>query len=145
MTEDNAAAQLDGSCLCGAVSFTATGVQTHVHACHCSTCRNWSGAAALAASVEAITINGEDNVTRYRSSDWAERGFCSKCGSNLFYHLIDPDQYIVWSGTFDDQTPFKLTGEIYIDEKPQGYDFAGDHPRLTGAEFMASMGTPQGS
>jgi hypothetical protein len=42
-------------------------------------------------------------------------------------------------GTFDDQTPFKLAGEIYIDEKPLVYDLAGDHPRMTGEEFMASL------
>ena len=43
-------------------------------------------------------------------------------------------------GTFDDESPFELAGEIYVDEKPPGYDFAGDHPRQTGAEFMASLG-----
>ena len=32
------------------------------------------------------------------------------------------------------------SGEIYIDEKPGGYDFAGEHPRLTGEEFMQSIG-----
>ena len=43
-------------------------------------------------------------------------------------------------GAFDDQSPFRLASEIYIDDKPPGYDFAGDHPRMTGAEFMASLG-----
>jgi hypothetical protein len=42
-------------------------------------------------------------------------------------------------GTFDDQAPFNFKGEIYIDEKPLVYDLAGDHPRLTGEEFMASL------
>ncbi len=45
----------------------------------------------------------------------------------------------MWLGTFDDQAQFKLAGEIYIDEKPASYEFAGDHPRLTGEEFMASL------
>lgn len=46
----------------------------------------------------------------------------------------------MWSGPFDDQTRFTLAGEIYIDEKPPTYSLVGDHPRLTGAEFLASIG-----
>jgi hypothetical protein len=42
-------------------------------------------------------------------------------------------------GTFDDLKPFKLACEIYIDKKPALYDLAGNHPRLTGEEFMASL------
>ena len=48
--------------------------------------------------------------------------------------------YIVSTGAFDDGEQFSLTGEIFVDEKPSGYNFAGDHPRLTGEEFMASIG-----
>jgi hypothetical protein len=43
-------------------------------------------------------------------------------------------------GAFDDESVFELVGEIYVDEKPPGYNFAGEHPRQTGAEFMASLG-----
>jgi hypothetical protein len=42
-------------------------------------------------------------------------------------------------GTFDDLSPFSLAAEIFIDEKPQTYHLAGDHPRLTGEEFIASL------
>ena len=93
----------------------------------------------LGASVESITFNGEDNIKRYASSMWAERGFCGECGSSLFYHLKEPGMYIMATGCFDDAEQFTVTGEIFVDEKPSGYNFAGDHPRLTGEEFMASM------
>ena len=128
-----------GSCLCGAVTFAADNVVHDIHSCHCSMCRKWSGASVMAAGVGSVTFSGEEHITRYDSSEWAERGFCSRCGTNLFYHLKEADHYIMWAGAFDDPAPFRLTGEIYIDEKPDGYDFAGDHPRLTGEEFMASM------
>ena len=130
---------LTGKCLCGAVTFTADEVDSHVHGCHCSMCRNWSGSPMLAASVGSVSFTGEESISRYLSSEWAERGFCSKCGSNLFYRLKEADQYIMCTGAFDDQSGFELVGEIYIDEKPPGYGFAGDHPRQTGAEFMASL------
>jgi hypothetical protein len=93
----------------------------------------------MAAAVGSVAFDGAENIARYDSSEWAERGFCRQCGSNLFYHLKGTERYIMWVGSFDDQTPFKLDGEIFIDEKPDAYAFAGDHPRLTGAEFMASQ------
>jgi len=58
----------------------------------------------------------------------------------LFYCLKESGTYIITTGAFDDVEQFDMAGEIFIDEKPGGYDFAGDHPRLTGAEFLASMG-----
>ncbi len=116
-----------GKCLCGAVQFEAKDIDIHIHACHCSMCRKWNGGPAMAASVGSVTFAGEENITRYASSDWAERGFCKQCGSNLFY-LLKPNRYIMWSGAFDEQ-PFELEGEIFCSEKPGWYDFAGDHPR----------------
>jgi hypothetical protein len=132
-----------GRCLCGAVTFTAEDVDHGVHACHCNMCRRWSGGPGLSASVGRVRFTGAEHIGRYDSSAWAERGFCTRCGTSLFYRLKARDHYIMCLGTFDDQAPFAVTGEIYIDEKPQSYALAGDHPRLTGAEFMASLDPPQ--
>ena len=129
-----------GKCLCGAVRFSAEQVETHIHACHCSTCRQWTGGAMLASRADGVVFDGEQHIKTYESSAWAERGFCVECGSTLFYRLKEPQMYVIAIGAFDDPDQFELTGEIYIDEKPKGYDFAGDHERLTGEEFMASMG-----
>lgn len=128
-----------GKCLCGTVRFEASDVDTHIHGCHCSTCRTWSGGPMLAANVGSVRFEGGEHIRRYDSSAWAERGFCDVCGSNLFYRLKDSDRYILCMGAFDDPSVFELVGEIYVDEKPPGYAFAGDHPRQTGAEFLASL------
>ena len=132
-----------GQCLCGAVKFTAEDVDTHVHACHCSMCRNWTGGPMQAAQVGNVEFSGEEFIKRYASSDWAERGFCTECGTSLFYRLKEPEMYMMPTGAFDDADQFELAGEIFIDEKPSGYSFAGDHPRMTAAEFMASIGAPE--
>jgi hypothetical protein len=29
-----------------------------------------------------------------------------------------------------------MVGEIFVEDKPDAFDFAGDHPRLTGAEAI---------
>ncbi len=124
-------------CLCGAVTFTAESVEHHHHACHCGMCRRWAGGPLLAASAEGVIFAGEENITVFGSSEWAERGFCKVCGSNLFYRLRDGGGYHMPVGVFDDQSAFKVVGEIFIDRKPGGYAFAGDHPRLTEEETMA--------
>jgi hypothetical protein len=135
------AMEAKGQCLCGAVRFIAQNVESNIHVCHCSICRRWSGGPAFATGVGSITFEGQDSIQRFDSSDWAERGFCKRCGSSLFYRLKTTDHYIMNLGAFDDQARFGVIREIYIDEKPSGYDVAGDHPRLTGKEFLASLGT----
>ena len=40
-----------------------------------------------------VKFDGEAHISKIRSSEWAERGFCAKCGSNLFYHIIDSTDY----------------------------------------------------
>ena len=129
-----------GRCLCGAVTFTATDVDPHFHICHCGMCRRHAGAPTMSVSVGGIRFEGEADILRYKSSDFAERGTCKTCGSHLFYHLFQPDMYIMSIGAFDDQSQFTMGGEIYIDNKPAGYAFAGDHPRETEAEFLKRIG-----
>lgn len=126
-----------GKCLCGAVRFTADEAEPHFHACHCSMCRRWSGGPLFVVLASGVKFDGEENVARYDSSAWAERAFCKRCGTNLFYRLKKTDQYYLSVGAFDDPTAFNLAGEIYVDHKPEGYAFAGDHPRLTEEETLA--------
>ena len=78
----------EGGCLCGAVRYRATAAPLRVVICHCSMCRKHSGAPVLAFVHFPIDsfkwVKGEP--TRYRSSRYAERGFCSVCGSTLTMH-----------------------------------------------------------
>ncbi len=126
-----------GKCLCGAVKFTAADVNPETGACHCRMCQLWAGGILIAATASGVKFEGEENIGKYRSSEWAERGFCMKCGSPIFYHLLKGDEYEMCVGLFDDQSDFVLTGEIFIDRKPDGYALAGEHTRLTEAETLA--------
>jgi hypothetical protein len=126
-----------GKCLCGAVRYTAASAPKHHHVCHCGMCRRWSGGPVFAANVRGVTFEAEEHISRYRSSDWAERGFCKQCGSHLFYYLVPAQIYMMCVGSLDDAAALVLSYEVFIDEKPEGYGFAGDHPRLTGAEAIA--------
>lgn len=130
---------MTGHCLCNSVRFSAEAVETHHHACHCGMCRRWSGGPLFVATAQGVRFEGDADLERYASSDWAERGFCRKCGSHLFYYLKPADQYLLCVGAFDDPKPFALGREIFVDVKAPGYAFVGDHPRLTEAETLAAF------
>ncbi len=130
--------KLSGKCLCGAVSFEGEG-DGEFHACHCSQCRTWNGGPALGVPIREVAITGEHSLSAYTSSDWAERVFCRICGSHVFWRMRDGSMTIAFAAALDQADALRLTGEIYVDEQPKSYVFAGDHARLTGAEFIAMM------
>lgn len=123
--------------MCGAVRFKAEEVETEFAACHCVMCQRWAGSLLLTTSVGKLSVEGEEHLKCYRSSDWAERGFCGVCGSNLFYRILKLERYEICVGAFDKKDDLVMTSEIFIDRKPDGYAFSGDHPRLTEVETLA--------
>jgi hypothetical protein len=133
-----------GHCLCGAVRFQAEGVESHFHSCHCGTCRRWSGGPGMATQATDVHFDDTSHIRTYASSEWAERAFCDRCGTNLYYRMKEGGNYFMWIGAFDDASAFTMGGEIYIDAKPDGYAFAGDHPRVTEAQFLESIGMAPG-
>lgn len=142
MSED--AQPIEGTCLCGAVTVRGTPGHKQVEACHCTMCRRWGGIAFVGTMCEGtVEIEGEDHVVRYRSSDWAERGFCGACGSSLFYHYLPLGTYSFAAGLFPDDSFEPLAEEIFIEQKPAYYAFAGDAEKLTGEEVIAKYGIGQ--
>ncbi len=137
-----------GSCLCGAVTYEIKNAPKEVGACHCGMCRKWSGGIfiGVACTSDQVTFQGEENITVYTSSPWAERGFCKKCGSSLFYRVTAPgpnqgDLHIGF-GTIDDQSGMTVTEEIFIDRKPDAYSLAGDTRKMTEAQMFELFAAP---
>lgn len=125
-----------GQCLCGKVKITAN-LSKRLGACHCSTCRQWGSGPFLALTpTQKPHFEGDTFIAKYPSSEWAERGFCTQCGTHLFYHLLGGEQYILPAGLFAN-TDIEFDHQIFIDEKPEYYDFANDTQCLTGAEVFA--------
>ncbi len=128
---------MKGSCLCGAVAVSAPD-QTEVAACHCGMCRRWGGGPLLAVHCgHDVHISGTEQVTVFKSSEWAERGFCSRCGTHLFYRVVQGNEYIVPVGLFGDAMPFEFKEQIFTDHKPGYYEFANRTAQLTEAEVFA--------
>ncbi len=132
----------DAKCLCGAVHIHAGHVDNKVGACHCGMCRTWGGGPLMAVDCgKDVSFDGEENISVFNSSEWAERGFCSKCGTHLFYHLKASGQYILPAGLFGDEG-YVFDHQIFIDEKPDFYDFANETENMTGAEVFAKYAPP---
>jgi hypothetical protein len=79
---------LQGSCLCGGVSFELTGEFEPRSFCHCASCKRLSGGVGTAngsARTEEIRIvEGADLLRTYQPDEGSAKTFCSRCGSNLF-------------------------------------------------------------
>ena len=131
-----------GHCLCGKVSITAKNASSHVGACHCRMCRRWGGGPFMEIDCGAdVDIDGEGNVSVFDSSDWAERGFCRNCGTHLFYRLKKSGQHMVPVGLFEDSTSLVFKGQVFVDERPDYYEFANKTEDFTGAEIIAMFGS----
>ncbi len=132
--------ELKGQCVCGKIQVQARSDNLSASACHCKTCRRWGGSAFMEIECgQAVTFTGEEYLSVFSSSDWAERGFCKNCGSHLFYRLKGTGQHMVPVGIFDDGYDVAFEKQVFIDEKPAYYSFANKTNDLTGAELFAQF------
>jgi hypothetical protein len=127
-----------GACLCGAVHVSAKTRSNSISACHCTICRKWGGGPLLAVECEGeVDFEGAEHISVFSSSEWAERGFCQKCGTHLFYRLKQEEHYAIPVGIFDGSGEWRLAEQIFIEQKPSFYSFAEKTKNLTGEEVFA--------
>lgn len=126
-----------GHCLCGAVTLSLSIDRPSMAVCHCSFCRRWGGGPLMSMEChQPPRIEGEAHVRVYASSEWAERGFCDRCGSHLFYRLREGEFYSVPVGLFDQSGDWPFELQIFTDEKPANYCFANQTREMTGQEVF---------
>jgi len=125
-----------GRCLCGGVRYEIRGTPREVIACHCSQCRQTSGhhVAMTSAANGDLVLTSSETLRWYRSSDTAERGFCSRCGGNLFWRQIGPDATTtsITAGTLDVPTKLRITKHIFYADKSDYYEVSDGVPRTPG-------------
>ena len=95
--------KLEGSCRCGAVSFSVTSHTPHPYQlCYCSICRKTAGGGGFAINImgdsASLKITGEDALGLYRAeicddagtceASSGQRRYCTRCASALW--LYDP-------------------------------------------------------
>ena len=128
---------LSGRCLCGAVQVSTRMKINQVGACHCDICRTWGGGPMLAIGGEDTHLDGEQSIAIYSSTAWAERGFCKQCGTHLFIRVKQSGRMILPAGLFGATPALHFDHQIFVDRKPDYYEFANATKNMTGAEVFA--------
>ena len=111
---------LKGRCLCGKVTWTATGRMRWAAYCHCESCRRAVSApfvALFGVADEGLTWSGP--VSHYHSSPDVERGFCTCCGSPLFYRnpVRWPAETHIPAATLEDPSVYAPKAHVYYSER----------------------------
>ena len=121
-----------GSCECQGVMFELTGELRDVVFCHCSQCRKTSGHYWAATQVSKGNLNliKATSLSWYDSSDKARRGFCSVCGSSMFYERKGIDKISVSAGSLELPTSLDRMRHIYVSSKGDYYDISDDLPQF---------------
>lgn len=118
-----------GSCLCGAVTFTVRATPQGASVCHCGQCRKQSGHVWASAYVATADLSIFGKVKWYAASQKAERGFCPKCGSFLFWKAHAEDTMSFALGALDGPTGLTLEKHIFVADKGDYYDIADGLPQ----------------
>lgn len=125
---------VSGGCHCGLVRYRASGVRPTVSECHCAQCRKQAGHryATTGAKTSDIDIENEGGITWYRASPDAERGFCTACGSHLFWRSSSEDKTAILAASVDEPNSLKMFRHIFVEDKPGYYDIDDGLPRFEG-------------
>lgn len=109
---------LSGSCLCGAVSYVATGEEQRFYHCHCSRCRKASGtghASNLFLQGTLTWNSGQDRVRSYKLPE-AERftnTFCEVCGSRMPRFIEQLGMVFIPAGSLDEEPQISPQARIF--------------------------------
>ena len=117
--------KLQGSCLCGALQYKATGNPTRFYHCHCSRCRKASGTGhatnLFLADAQLVFTQGESLLKSYKvpEAERFTRQFCSECGSSVARYVTEMNGVIIPAGSLDDEPPIKSQARIFWDSRAE--------------------------
>ena len=117
-----------GGCLCGAVRYELRGKSTSVTYCHCSMCRRWHGHVGAYAAVDRadLALVEQRALKWHSSSPKVRRGFCTECGSCLFFDDAGDPKVGFCPGTLDEPTNLRSKAHIFVASKGDYYSMADD-------------------
>ena len=131
---------MNGQCLCGETTFEVELKNHDVHVCHCSMCRRQTSGVIMTVDVVkgSLKFIQQKHLSVFNSSEWGERGFCNACGTTIFCGTKDQSYCNINVFSLNEPVKdLKLDMEIFIDSKPDFYNFQNDTKKLTEAEVAA--------
>lgn len=124
---------LAASCLCGEARFTLPAPAGEISACHCDQCRKLSGHYTASFDVDEARVEwlSQSSVAEYETRHRGRRGFCTGCGSSLYFRMPD-GRFSVEAGSIDGPTGGTLACHIFVAEKGDWYDIDDGLPQFKG-------------
>ena len=115
---------LQGACHCGIIRFSLPRSAAGVLACHCSDCRKMHGNynTFIASPIEDVTLEGDEALVWYQSSDTSRRAFCRRCGSRVLKEVTPAGRWLVSAGLIDGATGKHIIKNLWEQSKPDWYD-----------------------
>jgi hypothetical protein len=119
--------KINGSCLCGKVTYSVNKDFSDFYFCHCQQCQKISGsafAANLLTSIDNIQwLSGTQFLKRF---EYPGRNFtkvfCSECGSGMPFVNQSGKALIIPAGSLDQAVNFKVGNNIFWAERASWYD-----------------------
>jgi hypothetical protein len=136
MTNNEAKKYTKGSCLCGQIQFEIYGDLRGVVNCHCSKCRKFHGnfGAYTRVKIENVKITKKGSLKWFKSQTDetvnVRRGFCTECGSSLFWHPKDQPSISIAAGSLESPTNLKTVGHIWCSQISDFYTINDDLPQF---------------
>ncbi|CAO3406544.1 GFA family protein [Azospirillum largimobile] len=126
---------LSGGCLCGGVRFLLAERPDGVVNCHCGQCRRFHGhiGAYITVPRDTVVFDAAETLTWFRSSDFAERGFCGRCGSSLFWKGDGKSEIEIAAGSLDQPTGLKTLRHGYVEGKADYYEITDGLEQFPGS------------
>ena len=125
---------LKGRCLCGAVTWSATGPVTRNLVCHCESCQRATSSpftAFVGLPSDSVTWSGA--ITHFESSPGTWRGFCPSCGSRLYFRSDRwPEEVHVHAATLADQSGYRPDAQVVLAERAPWLDHLDTAARCDG-------------
>jgi hypothetical protein len=126
---------ITGGCLCRGVRYEVRGKLRDVIACHCVQCRRMSGhfVDATACRRGAFTLVKAETLKWYVAVQGFRRGFCSECGSSLFFEEEGGERVSIAAGSLDTPQGLRIAAHIFAGEAGDYYEIDPSVPiSLTG-------------
>ena len=125
-----------GGCLCGSVRYEITGELRGIVNCHCSKCRRFHGnfGAYTSVSIDDLILVEERGLKWFESTTDetpnVHRGFCSECGSSIFWHPRDKEKIAIAAGSLDEPTQLQTIGHVWVSQISDYYQIQDDLPKF---------------
>ena len=111
---------IEGSCLCGAITYTVKSDLLFLYHCHCVECRRFSGASnATNATIVAADLNISDPHKKLKTYALENGGrhFCSDCGSPIYSSADGGEFSSLHCGSISNLPEKKIEANLWVSEK----------------------------